>query len=105
MASPWVRKIRWAVLIAATIVLTSGASKGTAAAAPRPSSQAPASQAPANQSDSAAVVLGGQYSDLHAEQKRLVDDWFRRLSSVIKKEASPEEGYNNLPLSSKTTFS
>src|SRR5262249_41528666 len=36
---------------------------------------------------------------------RLVDDWFRRFSEVVKKPVSPEEGYNNLPVSTKTTFS
>jgi hypothetical protein len=51
------------------------------------------------------VVLSGKYSDLHPEQKRLVDDWFRRLSEVLKQQASGEEGYENLPLSDKTTFS
>src|SRR5688572_4735925 len=52
-----------------------------------------------------AVVLSGKYSDLHPEQRRLVDDWFRRFSEVVKKEVSPEDGYNNVPISSKTTFS
>ena len=51
-----------------------------------------------------AVLLSGKYSDLHPEQKRLVDDWFRRFSAVIKTQVSPEEGYDNLPVSSKTTF-
>jgi len=51
------------------------------------------------------VVLSGKYSDLHPEQKRLVDDWFRRLSEVLKQQVSPEEGYDNLPISDKTTFS
>jgi hypothetical protein len=51
------------------------------------------------------VVLSGKYSDLHPEQKRLVDDWFRRLSEVLKREVSPEEGYESLPVSDKTTFS
>lgn len=52
-----------------------------------------------------AVLLSGKYSDLHPEQKRLVDDWFRRLSEVLKQQVSPEEGYDHLPISDKTTFS
>jgi hypothetical protein len=59
----------------------------------------------AQQTNTNPVVLSGKYSDLHPEQKRLVDDWFRRLSEVLKQEVSPEEGYDNLPLSDKTTFS
>jgi hypothetical protein len=59
----------------------------------------------AQQATNAPVVLSGKYSDLHPEQKRLVDDWFRRFSEVLKQQVSPEDGYNNLPLSDKTTFS
>jgi hypothetical protein len=51
------------------------------------------------------VVISDKYSDLHPEQKRLVDDWFRRFSDLVKRQVSPEEGYNNLPVSAKTTFS
>ena len=51
------------------------------------------------------VVISDKYSDLHPEQKRLVDDWFRRFSDLVKRQVSPEEGYNNLPVSTKTTFS
>ena len=56
------------------------------------------------QTDVSPVVLSGKYSDLHPEQKRLVDDWFRRLSEVLKQQVSPEDGFNNLPVSHKTTF-
>ena len=59
----------------------------------------------AQQSTNNAVVLSGKYSDLHPEQKRLVDDWFRRLGEVLKQEVSPADGYDNLPVSDKTTFS
>ncbi len=48
--------------------------------------------------------FGGQYSSLRPEQKRLVDDWFERFSQVIGAPVAPEEGYNNLPLSVRTTF-
>jgi hypothetical protein len=59
----------------------------------------------AAQQTTAPVVLSGKYSDLHPEQKRIVDDWFRRLSEVLKQQISPEEGYDHLPTSDKTTFS
>src|SRR5262245_36956617 len=48
--------------------------------------------------------IGKDYSDLRPEQKRLVDDWFQRFSKVIKKKVAPDDGYNHLPLSAKTTF-
>ena len=48
--------------------------------------------------------VGKDYSDLRPEQRRLVDDWFQRFSQITKKKVSPEEGYNHLPLSAKTTF-
>jgi len=50
------------------------------------------------------VILGARYADLAPEQKALVDDWFRRFSAVVKKPITAEEGYNNLPVSTKTTF-
>jgi hypothetical protein len=46
----------------------------------------------------------GEYSSLSPQQKRLVDDWFQRLSSTIKKTVDPAEGYEEIPLSAKTTF-
>ncbi len=49
-------------------------------------------------------VFTGQYNELMDQQKRLVDDWFRRFSETIEKHVDAEEGYNNLPLSVKTTF-
>jgi hypothetical protein len=48
--------------------------------------------------------IGKDYSDLRPEQKRLVDDWFQRFSQIVKKKVAPDEGYNHLPLSAKTTF-
>ena len=50
------------------------------------------------------VIPGAKYSDLAPEQKALVDDWFRRFSEVVRKPITAEEGYNNLPVSTKTTF-
>jgi hypothetical protein len=57
--------------------------------------------AAAQETNNNPVVLSGKYSDLHPEQKRLVDDWFRRLSEVLKQKVSPEEGYESLPVSDK----
>ena len=48
--------------------------------------------------------FGGKYVSLKAEQKAIVDDWFRRLSATIQKPVDPEKAYDNLPLSTKTTF-
>jgi len=58
----------------------------------------------AQQPSAPQVIPGAKYSDLASEQKALVDDWFRRFSEVIRKPLSAEEGYNNLPVSTKTTF-
>lgn len=49
-------------------------------------------------------VFGGKYAQLNAEQKRLVDNWFQRLSEVLGKPISPEEGYDHVRLSVRTTF-
>jgi hypothetical protein len=48
--------------------------------------------------------FAGKYSDLVPDQKRLVNDWMQRFSEIIRKPVAPEEGYNNLPVSTKTTF-
>lgn len=48
--------------------------------------------------------FAGKYSQLDPAQRRLVDDWFRRFSEAINKPVAAEEGYDNLPLSVKTTF-
>ena len=81
------RRIRWAWLLGASMTLAMSTSTV------------------AQETNTNPVVLSGKYSDLHPEQKRLVDDWFRRLSGVLKQEISPEEGYESLPVSDKTTFS
>jgi hypothetical protein len=58
----------------------------------------------AQQASTPQVIPGAKYADLAPEQKALVDDWFRRFSEVVKKPITAEEGYNNLPVSTKTTF-
>jgi hypothetical protein len=50
-------------------------------------------------------LLGATYKELLPEQKTLVDDWFQRVSVAMKKTIPAEEGYDNMPLSYKTTFS
>jgi hypothetical protein len=50
------------------------------------------------------VDFGSSYANLVPQQKRLIDDWFQRFSAAIKKHVDPAEGYNVIPLSSKTTF-
>jgi hypothetical protein len=50
------------------------------------------------------ALLGDKYTDLLPEQKVLVDDWFRRFGEVVKKTVSPQEGYDLLPVSTKTSF-
>ncbi len=59
----------------------------------------------AQESSAPQGLLGATYAELLPEQKALVDDWFRRFAEVVKKPVSAEDGYDNLPLSTKTTFS
>jgi len=59
----------------------------------------------AQQPAAAQGLLGATYKELLPEQKALVDDWFQRASVALKKTVPAEEGYDNLPLSYKTTFS
>ena len=52
----------------------------------------------------AASDFGGSYDSLESEQKALVDDWMKRFSATIHKQVDPQQAYNNLPLSTRTTF-
>jgi hypothetical protein len=67
-------------------------------------SLATAQDARKQNSDRQQPAFGGEYSALNPDQKRLVDDWFRRLGKVLGKPISPEEGYDNVRLSVRTTF-
>jgi hypothetical protein len=49
-------------------------------------------------------VSGKTYANLRPEQRRLVDDWFDRLSAVTGKPIDAREGYDNTALSTRTTF-
>jgi len=57
----------------------------------------------AQQDPSGAEEPGSTYASLQPAQTRLVDDWFMRLSAVVEKAVNPAEGYENLPLSARTT--
>ncbi len=52
----------------------------------------------------AVAVAGGRYEDLSAGQRRLIDDWTARFNAAMGKKVSPLELYEDLALSSKTTF-
>jgi len=56
------------------------------------------------QEQPSAPTFAGRYTELQAQQKRLVDDWFGRFSKTTEKPVDPAEGYDNLPLSVKTTY-
>jgi len=48
--------------------------------------------------------FGGTYDGLSANQARLIDDWCDRYAQLIQEEIEPEEAYNTLPLSIRTTY-
>jgi hypothetical protein len=58
----------------------------------------------AQQEPAPALIISGNYADLRPEQKLLVDDWCRRFAETMHKTVDPAEAFNNLPLSTKTTF-
>lgn len=47
---------------------------------------------------------GKSYENLRPEQRRLVEDWFARLSKATVKAIEARDGYNNTALSTRTTF-
>lgn len=57
-----------------------------------------------NTGDAAAGDFSANYASLKPEQKALVDDWIKRFSAIVQKQVDPEKAYDNLPLSTKTTF-
>lgn len=48
--------------------------------------------------------VAGKYADLAPQQRRLVDDWTSRFNSIMSKSITPVELYDDMILSSKTTF-
>jgi hypothetical protein len=52
----------------------------------------------------AAGNFAGGYASLKPEQKTMVDEWMKRFSETIRKQVDPQVAYDNLPLSTRTTF-
>ena len=50
------------------------------------------------------MVLGGRYSTLHPEQKELINRWTLEVEKIVGTRPEPERSYDELPLSSRTTF-
>ncbi len=50
------------------------------------------------------IEFGGSYQGLEDEQKLLIDDWFARFNKITGRQLDVDEGYDNLPLSTRTTF-
>jgi hypothetical protein len=50
------------------------------------------------------IQFGGTYANLKPSQRRFVDEWFRQFNEITKQNLKPEEEYNELPLSVRTTF-
>jgi len=48
--------------------------------------------------------FGGGYDTLHPEQRALVDDWMKRFSATIHEKVDARQAFNNLSLSTRTTF-
>ena len=58
----------------------------------------------AQNTQGAASDFGGGYDSLQSEQRALVDDWMKRFSATIHKQVDARQAYNNLSLSTRTTF-
>jgi hypothetical protein len=50
------------------------------------------------------VTLGGKYDRLLPEQKALIERWIREVYRITGERVDAEPSYNQLPLSSRTTF-
>lgn len=50
------------------------------------------------------LEFGGTYQGLEDDQQRLIVDWVRRFNEMTSQEVEPEELYDNLALSTRTTF-
>jgi len=50
------------------------------------------------------IKFGGTYANLKPEQQRLVDEWFRQYNEIAKQNLKPAEEYDELLLSTRTTF-
>lgn len=54
--------------------------------------------------DTEGRVFGAEYASLSEVQKLLIDDIFARFAKITEREMDPEEAYNSLRLSVRTTF-
>lgn len=52
----------------------------------------------------ATTGFGGSYDTLQSAQRALVDDWMKRFAATIHKQVDAREAYDNLSLSTRTTF-
>src|SRR5262249_16891095 len=50
------------------------------------------------------VSFGGKYSNLQDEQKNLIERWTREIGKIVGTQPDPEHSYDELPLSSRTTY-
>ena len=58
----------------------------------------------ASAQDDTRVTLGGTYSKMAPEQKALLGRWAREVQKITGHKPDSEQSYNQLPLSSRTTF-
>ena len=52
----------------------------------------------------ASIEFGGLFESLEAEQQNLIRDWVERFNSATNRQLKPDELYNELPMSYRTTF-
>jgi hypothetical protein len=57
-----------------------------------------------NTPNAATGNFAGGYASLKPEQTALVDDWMKRFSETVRQRVDPKVGYDNLPVSMRTTF-
>jgi hypothetical protein len=50
------------------------------------------------------IQFGGTYANLKPAQRQLTDEWVRQFNELAKQNLKPAEVYDDLPLSTRTTF-
>jgi len=50
------------------------------------------------------LELAGSYDGLAPAQRRLVDNWFQQYNEILRKDVVARDGYQELPISTRTTF-
>ena len=58
----------------------------------------------AQQPDAYNLIFGGSYDKLAPQQQELVRRWFAEYKKITGKEVDPEQGYDSLSLSARTTL-